>query len=125
MNKPFHINLSEGRWQTMTIVDQLANVGSEFERSWNWRSKNKMDLANSAFERMHELMQLTLSDARWQSHRIKELKSLNNALQTEWESQRKYAPEDLRKYFITFAIWSRANQSHIDSSQPELSRSAS
>ena len=33
MNNPIHTSLAEGRWFTFSIVEQLANVGSEFERS--------------------------------------------------------------------------------------------
>ena len=108
MTKFLHQDLASGRWQTMTLTEQLANVGSEFERAWSWRMKDRNSLSENAFDRMSELLELTVSDPRWQGARLRELTRLREAIDEEWLSQRKSVPEDLSKYFMTFAVWARA-----------------
>ena len=34
-----HKELAEGRWFTLTFLDQMANIGSEVERTILWRKK--------------------------------------------------------------------------------------
>jgi hypothetical protein len=34
-----HKELAAGRWQQMSLVEQMANVGSEVGRALNWRAK--------------------------------------------------------------------------------------
>ncbi len=36
---PHHPGLAAGRWFELTLVEQLANVGSEIERALNWAAK--------------------------------------------------------------------------------------
>jgi len=33
-----HKELAAGRWNKLSFVEQMANVGSEVERTINWRS---------------------------------------------------------------------------------------
>ncbi len=41
-NKTYHPELSNGRWHTMTIAEQLGNVGSEYERALSWKERGEV-----------------------------------------------------------------------------------
>ena len=58
-----HKELAEGRWFTLTFLDQMANIGREVERTILWRKKgdNKENLR--AFYRALELLDLTIQDS--------------------------------------------------------------
>ncbi len=102
-----HPILAHGRWFTLTLPEQLGNVGSEYERAMSWRKKNSPDHAQKAFDRMLELLDLTLSDPRW-SGRRKELARLR-----EEACRLLYSQDDspgLGKYFLQFAALARRNK---------------
>jgi hypothetical protein len=102
-----HPSLSSGRWFTLTLAEQLGNVGSEYERALNWKNKNNPEQSQKAFDRMLELLDLTLEDSRWK-HRLKEITRLRE------EACRSFAPDslspDLRKYFLQFSTFARRNK---------------
>ena len=73
-----HKSLAEGRWQTLSFFEQMANIGSEAERTINWFDKNK-EYSRLAADRMIELLDLTISDPKNQK-RLKELFRLREVL---------------------------------------------
>src|SRR3989338_10204790 len=54
-----HVDLSSGRWAKLSIVEQMANIGSEVIRALKWRKKN-MVFAQAANVRALELFDLSL-----------------------------------------------------------------
>ena len=48
------------RWQKMSLMEQMANIGSEVYRASSWRVKNNHDYSQKAFERALELIDMTL-----------------------------------------------------------------
>ncbi len=56
-----HRELAEGRWNALSLVEQLANVGSEVERVLRWQEKGNTDYAMKAMDRALELFELTLA----------------------------------------------------------------
>ena len=52
------------RWASLTLAEQMANTGSEVGRSAKWLSKGKKDLAEGAYLRALDLMDLTISYGR-------------------------------------------------------------
>ena len=59
-----HETLSNGDWAEMTLVQQMANIGSESYRATKWLAKGRTDNAEKAFERMQELVDLTIAYGR-------------------------------------------------------------
>jgi hypothetical protein len=81
MNEPVHKTLGDGRWFTLSLVEQLANVGSEVERAIVWRSRGDGERFEKAFERMLELIDLTAADPRWRAaRRLKEIRRLRDVV---------------------------------------------
>ena len=59
-----HETLSNGAWADMTLAQQMANIGSESYRATKWLTKGRGDMAEKAFERMQELIDLTIAYGR-------------------------------------------------------------
>lgn len=66
-----HKSLAGGRWFELSLVEQMANIGSEVFRTISWRAKNK-EYSQKAFERSLELFDLTAMDPK-NKKRLKEI----------------------------------------------------
>ena len=103
-----HAELAAGRWQTLTFVEQMANVGSEIERMLNWRAKRNAAYAERAFERALELLDLTLAATRSRP-RLKEVARVREAVVDYVIGANASASTDTswRRYFLPFAYAAR------------------
>jgi len=54
----------EERWFKLTLLEQLANIGSEVIRAINWKGKNREDYAREASLRAFKLLDLTIKDGK-------------------------------------------------------------
>ncbi len=61
------------QWFTLTLAEQLGNIGSDFERAVRWKQKNQPEIFQSTSDRLLKLLDLTLIDKRWHNHRLQEL----------------------------------------------------
>jgi hypothetical protein len=59
-----HTGLSPKHWFSLSINEQMANIGSEVERAIKWKDKNT-EYSNLANNRALELFDLTLDDAKY------------------------------------------------------------
>lgn len=102
-----HRELAEGRWWTLTLAEQLGNIGSEVSRTLKWRSRDPR-LAQGALERALELIDLTLDDPRHRSSvaRLREICRTREVLLDYLVGPNQYATnaEDLQRYFDAFAV---------------------
>ena len=94
-----HSELIQGKWHSMTIAEQLGNVGWEYSRMSSNYNKNAARF-NSARDRFLELLDLTISDPRWSTYRKKELLHLREI------GDKDFSP-DLQSYFDRFAALAR------------------
>ncbi|MHA1796115.1 MAG: hypothetical protein ACTSUK_08385 [Promethearchaeota archaeon] len=61
------------KWQKLSFFEQMANIGSEIQKTINWRQRNQ-EYSKLAFERALELIDLTVEDKKNQKRgRLKEL----------------------------------------------------
>lgn len=99
--------ISKERWFTLSLADQLGNVGSEVGRARTWKGRDEKSFW-SAVTRGLELLDLTREDARWEKRRTE----LNRARETfadailggeEYQS----TLADLEKYFMQFALYAQ------------------
>jgi len=65
--KIIHKNLASGRWYEFSLSRQLANIGSEFSRTLYWKEKDDKESEEKSFDRLLELIDLTISDKRWKN----------------------------------------------------------
>ncbi len=108
MSHPFP-SLASGRWQTLSLIEQLANIGSEVERALNWRQKGNPEHSQKALERALALIELTIADPRHTS-RLKEITRLREALLDFFlgENQFQTTPQFWQKYFYAFGYAARS-----------------
>lgn len=101
-----HAGLAAGRWATLSLAEQLANVGSEVDRAIAAWAAQRADRFDGALARALELFDLTARDDRWRGHRRREI------LRAREEFCRLFFDDDhppaavrtLRDYFLRFAV---------------------
>lgn len=110
MNPLIHKELGDGRWFKFSIYEQLGNVGSEFERAARAFQRRDQERFEKAFERMLELLDLTIEDPKWQSRcRLRELLRLREEVCDVFHGNEIFGTsiETLKKYFLYFGIAAR------------------
>jgi hypothetical protein len=98
----YHKDLQK-RWHSFSLMEQLANVGSEVERALKWREKSNAEYSATAFERALELLDYT-TDGINDFYRLRELKRLREVLVDYFTGDNIYASsaQSFRKYFFNF-----------------------
>lgn len=112
MTKVVHPSLAAGRWQTFSLMEQLANVGSEVERALNWMDKGNPEYSRLAVDRALELLGLTIADPR-HKNRLKEITRLREALLDFFLGANEFrsTTASWRRYFYGFAFASALKRS--------------
>ncbi|MBI4991951.1 MAG: hypothetical protein HZB99_01925 [Candidatus Harrisonbacteria bacterium] len=105
-----HKELAAGRWQQLSLKEQMGNIGSEVSRAARWQEKDEK-LFRGAAERALELFDLTLADPRWRGR----LREINRAREVFVDAiyggkEYKSSLSGLQSYFDQFAFAARINQ---------------
>ena len=98
-----HKGLEDGRWFTLSLVEQMANVGCDVDRAIRWKNKGDMENSDKAFERALELLYLTIADKK-NRKRLKELCRVKFAVADYFKGDNLFGftDESLHKYFFNF-----------------------
>lgn len=106
---PAHSGLSAGRWETLSLVEQLANVGSEVARAIKAHDAGHFDRRDAAVDRGLELFDLTAADKRWRGPRLREvLRAREEFCRLFWgDAVPPGAAASLDRYFLHFAVAAR------------------
>jgi hypothetical protein len=59
-----HQDLDKERWFKLSLIEQLANIGCDVERTIRWRNRGALESSTQAFWRVLELMDLTIADPK-------------------------------------------------------------
>ncbi len=104
---PQHDTLAAGRWQTMSLAEQLGNIGSEVHRARMAQLSHESRFLN-ACDRALELFDLTLTDRRWRG-RLREIARSREVFCDAILGGKEYGStlEQLEKYFDQFALLAR------------------
>lgn len=102
-----HTDLANGRWLTMSLAQQMGNIGSEIHRLVLSQNKEQSRF-DSAFDRSLELIDLTLSDPRWKKG-YKEIARVREVLCDIYFGKNQYdtSIEALDNYFFQFGLATR------------------
>lgn len=73
-----HKGLAPERWFRFTLMEQLANVGTDVARAISFKNRNRMEDSRMAFERSLELIDLTVADPK-NRKRLKEVLRVREA----------------------------------------------
>ena len=107
-----HVGLAAGRWHTLTIHEQLGNVGSDVGRAIQAKARHDDGRLQGALERALELLDLTLTDDRWRGPRRREILRAREVVcdflvgDNDYES----TGESLNAYFFAFAMAARRDR---------------
>jgi hypothetical protein len=104
-----HPSLAAGRWQTLTLMEQLGNVGSEVERALRAHAQGRTDRFEHALDRALELFDLTATDPRWKLPQRREILRAREQFCRVFfdETAEPDLGDYLRKYFLQFAVAAR------------------
>jgi hypothetical protein len=105
-----HKNLATGGWQKLSFFEQMANIGSEVERTIKWKNRGNAEYSRMAFERALELMDLTIDGEKKPSH-LKELLRVREMLADYFVFENEYSSTDKswQNYFYAFNFAARIN----------------
>jgi hypothetical protein len=108
MAASIHSSLAAGRWFEMSLLEQLANVGSEVGRASRARLQGNEQRFSGALDRTLELFYLTLVDDRWRD-RLKEIARAREVVCDFLVGDNEYGStaESIDRYFLPFAIAAR------------------
>ena len=98
-----HKNLASGGWQKLSFFEQMANIGSEVERTIKWKNKGNAEYSRLAFGRALELLDLTIDNEKSPS-RLKELLRMREMLADYFAFDNEYGSTDQlwQNYFLAF-----------------------
>lgn len=105
-----HKKLASGNWNRLSLIEQMANVGSEVERTIAWKNKKNEEYSQMAFFRALELLDLTIS-CKKNRKRLKELTRVREALVDYFANDNSFSSSDelWQKYFFAFNFCARVN----------------
>lgn len=99
-----HSTLDPERWFQFSLFEQLANVGTDIERTISWRNRGNIEYSNEAFKRALELLQLTIIDPKNKNWTRRELVRVREALIDYFVYDNEYGSSDKawQDYFFAF-----------------------
>ena len=97
-----HKDLTPERWFKFSLMEQLANVGSDVIRTILWKESDK-GLSQQSFERVLELLDLTIADPK-NRKQLKEMVRAREALVDHFVYNNEYNTTDQQwhDYFFEF-----------------------
>lgn len=103
-----HTELAGGRWQTFSLVMQLANVGSEVGRALKAKEKGDGQQLQRCLDRALELIDLTIADPKHRT-RLREICRLREVICDYFFGGNVFHSTTLsfENYFMYFAIAAR------------------
>ena len=98
-----HKNLADGRWFELSLIEQLANIGTDVERTIRWKQKGNLEYSRAAFDRTLDLIYLTVEDPKNRG-RLREILRTREALIDHFVYANEYKTTDKQwqKYFYQF-----------------------
>jgi len=102
-----HKGLTVKQWFSKSIFEQMANIGSEVERTIKWRDRDQK-YSRMAFERCLELIDLTASDPK-NRNRLGEILRSREVLVDYFMGENTYRSTDKlwKNYFYCFTYAAR------------------
>lgn len=105
MTHVIHKDLFEsGRWFKLSLMEQMANIGCDIERTIQWKKKVDLKESKRAFDRALELLDFTKADPKNRGNRLREICRVREALVDHFVYSNEYATTDesWQQYFYDF-----------------------
>lgn len=104
-----HLDLADGRWSEMSLMEQLGNIGTEVARAARAKEAGHEQRAWNSLERALELFDLMMDDPRWRDHRLGEICRAREVVCDFVAGDNEYrsSAQSLDRYFLPFAYAAR------------------
>ena len=106
--KSFHDDL-KSRWKSLTIYEQMANIGAEVGRAISWKNKGNAEISRNAFYRALELIDFSV-DAYTGKPALREILRMREMLVDYFYGDNEYNSTDevWNKYFYYYNLAARS-----------------
>jgi len=103
----YHPTLTQKKWNGLSKVEQLGNIGSEVSRAINWRKKNSAYMKESVYRGL-ELLDLSTKDPK-NTKSLKEFLRLRECINHYFFGNNEYGSSDSlwNKYFLAYGMAAR------------------
>ena len=93
-----------GRWFKFSLIEQMANIGCDVERTIRWKNSGDLEESKRAFERALELLDFTKADPKNKHSQLREVCRVREALVDHFVYYNEYATTDeiWQQYFYDF-----------------------
>ena len=107
-----HESLAGGRWSEMSLVEQMANIGSEVGRAARAKEAGNDTRSWAALERALELFDLTIADDRSRGPRRREICRVREVVCDFLVGHNQYGSTaaSLDAYFLPYAMAARRDR---------------
>ena len=105
MTNVIHKDLYEsGRWFKLSVIEQMANIGCDVERTIQWKKNGDLEESKRAFDRSLELLDFTKADPKNRGACLREICRTREALVDHFFGDNEYATTDesWQQYFYDF-----------------------
>jgi hypothetical protein len=105
-----NFQIDRNKWASLTIFEQMGNIGSEVGRACKAHRAGKIERRNAAIERALDLFSATIDVLAWEkSYRLREvLRARDEFLRLFYDGTFETDAEQIERYFMQFAIAARA-----------------
>lgn len=107
-----HPDLSQERWASLTLAEQLGNAGADVGRAIRASAGGNEARAGSALARALAQLDLTLADPRWAGHRRREIARAREVTCDLLAGDNDFGstPEWLERWFMAYAVEARTRR---------------
>jgi len=106
----YHPPIAQEKWNSLTTIEQMANIGSEVSRAINWKNRDEQSMQFAVYRAL-ELLMLSVSDPK-NSEGLKEILRVKECIADYFlgDNEYKFTDEWWQKYFLEYAIAARKNK---------------
>jgi len=106
----YHPLIAQEKWNLLSLVEQMANIGSEVSRAINWKERD-VESMRMAVYRALELLTLSIKDPK-NARGLKELLRVKECVADYFLGDNVYKFTDTwwQKYFMEYAIAARKDK---------------
>jgi len=105
----YHPPIAQEKWNALSTIEQMANIGSEVSRAVNWKERDVKSMRLAVFRAL-ELLTLSIKDTK-NTQGLKELLRVKECIADYFlgDNVYKFTDKWWQKYFLEYAIAARKN----------------
>ncbi len=103
----YHPSIPQEKWNALSTIEQMANIGSEVSRAINWKGKDSETMRMAVYRAL-ELLALSIEDKK-NTRGLKEILRVQECIADYFLGENTYHFTDKwwQKYFLEYAISAR------------------